>query len=153
MIRSFEKTHGRDQLSPLAQLNMRVPIFAVSATLNESQRQTYIDAGFDGWILKPVDFKRLTTLFQGVVDDGVRESCVYRPGEWERGGWFESGTRGAQQAMTKPSPTAPVSARGSYKSMPHRGDDPFDDRTSREQARLASLKKDAVSDSSKPSKE
>jgi CheY-like chemotaxis protein len=72
MIRSFEKTHPGNNLSLRASNNGRVPIFAVSASLVERERQTYINAGFDGWILKPIDFKRLNILLLGIVDDDTR---------------------------------------------------------------------------------
>ncbi|KAK3181993.1 hypothetical protein K4F52_006732 [Lecanicillium sp. MT-2017a] len=88
MIRSMEKSSEHSGLSELAERNGRVPIFAVSASLVEEQRETYIEAGFDGWILKPIDFKRLGTLMDGICDDSMRESCLYEPGQWERGGWF-----------------------------------------------------------------
>jgi CheY-like chemotaxis protein len=58
MIRSFEKSHPSHLLSKRAARNGRVPIIAVSASLLEKERQTYIDAGFDGWILKPISFDR-----------------------------------------------------------------------------------------------
>lgn len=88
MIRSFEMSHPRDILAPRATLNGRVPIFAVSASLVEKELRTYIDVGFDGWVLKPIDFKRLGTLLEGIVNDETRQACLYQPGEWERGGWF-----------------------------------------------------------------
>lgn len=47
MIRSFEKTHAKNILSKHAISNERIPIFAVSASLSEARRQTYIDTGFD----------------------------------------------------------------------------------------------------------
>lgn len=157
MIRSHEKSHSTNELSPRAQLNSRIPIFAVSATLIESQRQSYIDTGFDGWILKPVDFKRLSTLFQGIVDQAVREECVYRPGEWEKGGWFESHRQGPVQALTTPEPNAAVSSMPALTSsageIEHATQGSFDDRISREQKRLDSLQSDAVTDPSVPSTE
>lgn len=103
MIRSYEKTHKQSNLSPRARINGRVPIFAVSASLVERERQTYVDAGFDGWILKPVDFRRLNELLCGIVDDKLRISCLYAPGQWERGGWFESRQPDVFQANTAPS--------------------------------------------------
>ena len=90
MIRAFEKTAPRNNLSRRAVINGRVPIFAVSASLVERERQTYLDAGFDGWVVKPVDFKRLNIFLAGIVEDDARNSCVYEPGEWERGGWFQA---------------------------------------------------------------
>lgn len=90
MIRSFEQTHEHPGHSKLASINGRIPIFAVSASLVENEKQTYIDAGFDGWILKPIDFKRLNTLLTGIHSEETRLSCLYAPGGWEHGGWFQS---------------------------------------------------------------
>lgn len=69
----------------------RVPIFAVSASLEESKKSIYTTAGFDGWILKPVDFKRVSVLMMGAHQEETRKESVYVPGNWERGGWFSSG--------------------------------------------------------------
>ncbi|KAK3956756.1 hypothetical protein QBC32DRAFT_202007 [Pseudoneurospora amorphoporcata] len=91
MIRAFEKStrHGNgQQLSAIASDHGRVPIFAVSASLVEHEKDTYVEAGFDGWILKPIDFKRLETLLEGITDDKVRNDALYVSGQWERGGWF-----------------------------------------------------------------
>ncbi|KAL2069890.1 hypothetical protein VTL71DRAFT_14569 [Oculimacula yallundae] len=88
LIRSYEKSHPESKFSTRASKNGRVPVFAVSASLVERERQTYINAGFDGWILKPINFNRLNTLLSGIVDDSVRNSCLYKPGGWEQGGWF-----------------------------------------------------------------
>lgn len=109
MIRTHEKLHDhKDLLSLRASLNGRVPIFAVSASLLERERQTYIDAGFDGWILKPVDFKRLNTLLLGIVDSATRASCIYRRGEWEQGGWFHRRDSSPPKAVTAPQGESPV---------------------------------------------
>src|ERR1700749_860322 len=89
MIPEIEKSKSENCLSTLAALNGRVPVFAVSASLLERERQTYIDAGFDAWILKPVSFQRLNELLAGIVDRKVREDALYKRGEWEKGGWFE----------------------------------------------------------------
>lgn len=67
----------------------RVPIFAVSASLMERDRQSYIDCGFDGWIMKPIDFQRVNHLLRGVRAGEARNESVYQPGMWEKGGWFE----------------------------------------------------------------
>ncbi|TBU22864.1 hypothetical protein BD311DRAFT_675110 [Dichomitus squalens] len=70
-------------------LNGRIPIFAVSASLSETQRDELYKLGIDGWILKPIDFKRLRTILRGVVDSLQREKDVYHPGaNWEVGGWL-----------------------------------------------------------------
>lgn len=97
MIRAFEKSPETTGLSAFAALNGRIPIFAVSASLVEREKPTYIAAGFDGWILKPIDFRRLNTLLQGIVEEDTRKSCLYETGQWERGGWF-----GAKPACEKP---------------------------------------------------
>ncbi|KAI9893987.1 MAG: Light-sensor Protein kinase [Vezdaea aestivalis] len=88
MIRACEESATPQEQSARASLNSRVPIFAVSASLLERDLDVYVKAGFDGWILKPVDFKRLNELLNGIVDDTLRESCLYKPGEWNKGGWF-----------------------------------------------------------------
>lgn len=95
MVRSFEKTHTGACLSDRAKCNHRIPIFAVSASLVEKERDKYIELGFDGWILKPVDFKRVDQLLKGIVEQETRNSCLYEAGKWEQGGWF---TRLDQQA-------------------------------------------------------
>ncbi|OTB02195.1 hypothetical protein M426DRAFT_74777 [Hypoxylon sp. CI-4A] len=88
MIRALEKSEKCPELSHLAAGYSRIPIFAVSASLLEKERSTYVDAGFDGWILKPIDFKRLNVLLDGITNNEVRADCLYVPGNWERGGWF-----------------------------------------------------------------
>jgi len=108
MIRSYEKTRSSDILSPRASANGRVPILAVSASLVERDRQAYIDAGFDGWILKPIDFNRVNTLLTGIVDEETRKSCHYEPGQWERGGFFERRQRNVFKSDTRPSNKTPV---------------------------------------------
>ena len=70
-------------------LNGRLPIFAVSASLFEEQREDMYNLGMDGWILKPIDFKRLRLILRGVTDVSQREKDVYKPGRnWELGGWL-----------------------------------------------------------------
>ena len=112
LIRSFEKTHP-GQLSRCASLNGRIPIIAVSASLIEKDRQMYIDGGFDGWILKPVDFQRLSVLLHAIVEEETRSRCLYRPGEWERGGWFRKRSTDIFGSSTVPSSTNPVSRSSS----------------------------------------
>jgi len=108
MIRSYEKTHS-NIYSPRAALCGRVPIIAVSASLVEKDRQQYIDAGFDAWILKPISFDRLNTLIAAIVDSKIRQDCLYQSGQWERGGWFHTGQKSSEEASTKPSGEAPMS--------------------------------------------
>ncbi|CAD6567826.1 MAG: Light-sensor Protein kinase [Alectoria sarmentosa] len=147
MIRSFEKSFPDEFLSRRAALNGRVPIFAVSASLIEKNRQVYIDAGFDGWILKPIDFKRLTVIITGIVEEKTRKSCLYEPGKWERGGWFAKQQPDVFTSYTKPSSTAPVSSSKSRESYPAPGKE---DSTDRERERLNQLDNDAVHADSLP---
>ena len=147
MIRSFEKSNPRGSLSKRAALNGRVPIFAVSASLVEKNCQLYIDGGFDGWILKPIDFKRLSILLSGIVEVKTRESCIYEPGQWERGGWFSKRQPDVFSAQTEPSSTAPVSTWTAPKSYPAH---PKDDGTDQERDRLDHLGDDAVRANSAP---
>ncbi|KAK8034681.1 Cyanobacterial phytochrome B [Apiospora rasikravindrae] len=107
MIRAFEKSEKCQTLSALASYQGRVPIFAVSASLVEKEGPTYINAGFDGWILKPIDIKRLHTLLYGIRDDETRRSCLYVPGEWERGGWFQSRSNAGPDTSSDDSNTPP----------------------------------------------
>lgn len=107
MIRSFEKTH-KDIYSSRAALNGRVPIIAVSASLIEKNRQDYMKAGFDAWILKPISFPRLNELMAAGVDPMIRESCLYQPGQWEKGGWFHLDPMHSDEVPTVPSGEPPI---------------------------------------------
>ncbi|KAI9818847.1 MAG: Light-sensor Protein kinase [Pycnora praestabilis] len=139
MIRSYEKSHQNIILSSRASLNGRVPVFAVSASLVERERDMYIDGGFDGWILKPIDFKRLNYLLAGIVEEDSRNKALYRLGEWEKGGWFKKRQPDVFAAQTAPSGKTLVT------KPPHNplgrtfdgsSQDPFDDPISEEQDRL-----------------
>ena len=147
MIRSFEKSHPYKSLSKRAELNGRIPIFAVSASLVERDRQKYIDAGFDGWILKPIDFNRVKVLLSGIVDEKTRESCLYQPGEWEQGGWFSKRQPDVFFSSTAPSSQGPVTTSDAPESYPAH---PKEDATDRERERLNSLENDAVHATSFP---
>ncbi|OAL52466.1 hypothetical protein IQ07DRAFT_372791 [Pyrenochaeta sp. DS3sAY3a] len=100
MIRSFEKTHS-GIYSPRAALCGRVPIIAVSASLIERNVNDYTHAGFDAWILKPISFDRLNKLLAAIIDDKVRQECLYQPGQWEKGGWFHLGQKKSEDVSTK----------------------------------------------------
>ena len=119
MIRSYEKSHPSHLLSQRASLNDRVPIIAVSASLIEKERQTYIDAGFAGWILKPISFHRLSEIMKGIVDRDVRRANLYRQGVWEYGGWFDDVQKDVFTADTTPSGEPPMQAPGA--SAPREG--------------------------------
>lgn len=141
MIRSYEKTHT-NIYSPRAALCGRVPIIAVSASLIERDRQQYIDAGFDAWILKPIPFDRLNKLMGAIVDAQSREECLYQPGQWERGGWFHTGEKTSEEANTKPSGQVPVSdpseetQKAAQEEGPTAGQEESNDRRDEEHARL-----------------
>jgi CheY-like chemotaxis protein len=87
MIRSLEKknalviSHTTDEYG-------RVPIFVVSATLREEQRESFADVGFDGWLLKPIDFKRLALILSCALNVDSRKKCLYEEGSFQQGGWF-----------------------------------------------------------------
>ncbi|KAF9534531.1 hypothetical protein CPB83DRAFT_844387 [Crepidotus variabilis] len=88
-IRKVEKKQPKAVLRLSHALNGRIPIVAFSASLRELQRDEMIDYGLDGWILKPIDFKRLKILFKGITDPIQREKDIYTPGcNWEAGGWL-----------------------------------------------------------------
>ena len=73
----------------------------MSASLVEQQREELEQIGIDGWILKPIDFRRLYTILRGVTDRVQRERDEYRVGgSWEIGGWL------------RPSPPPPISVPG-----------------------------------------
>jgi len=93
------------------QVNGRIPIFAVSASLAESQREELLDYGIDGWILKPIDFHRLHTVLKGVIDPVQRRHDVYRPGcDWEVGGWLREWNNLDGAARSPSQPSVPVAA-------------------------------------------
>jgi CheY-like chemotaxis protein len=75
-------------ISEQGQTKTRIPIIAVSASLKEHSRQEYISAGFNGWILKPIDFKRLENILAAVKDEALKDDMVYGEGNWDKGGWF-----------------------------------------------------------------
>jgi CheY-like chemotaxis protein len=79
MIREMEK-----QLSG----KRRVPIFAVSATLKKEEEGEYVANGFDGWLLKPVDFKRLNLILEGAFLESAKKEGRYKPEDFNSGGWF-----------------------------------------------------------------
>ncbi|CAG7920650.1 unnamed protein product [Penicillium olsonii] len=90
MIREAESNNSsssdKNQDSPPS----RVAIFAVSASISEENEKDYIDAGFDGWVMKPIDFSRLNTLLAGTHDAEARAGAP-KAKEWENGGWFDHG--------------------------------------------------------------
>lgn len=89
-IRELERTSPSPLVRPAHRLNGRIPIFAVSASLAEKQHNELVQVGMDGWILKPIDFRRLRAILKGVTDADQRTRDVYRAGYcWEEGGWLK----------------------------------------------------------------
>ncbi|CAG8005209.1 unnamed protein product [Penicillium olsonii] len=87
MIRDIESK--TPQAAPDEASQTSVPIFAVSASLLEENRELYIETGFDGYVMKPIPFARLNFFFRGLKDLGARAEATYTPDrEWEHGGWF-----------------------------------------------------------------
>lgn len=89
LIRAFEEEHA-PKISERAVSYGRVPIIAVSASLTENALDDYLNIGFDGWILKPIDFQRLEAILAAIQDRHVRELLLYGREKWDRGGWFKS---------------------------------------------------------------
>ncbi|OCF33164.1 hypothetical protein I316_05209 [Kwoniella heveanensis BCC8398] len=86
-IRKLEaKLEPRKDINPL-RIDSRIPIFAVSASLYESDRGN-LAQDFDGWLLKPLDFARVRILFAGLEDPAKRSAEVYQQGHWEKGGYL-----------------------------------------------------------------
>ena len=52
-------------------------------------QQDYLDISFDGWMLKPIDFKRLYVMLSASQNERVREGLLYDEAIWEKGGWFQ----------------------------------------------------------------
>ena len=131
MIRSHEKAIGAAALRG-AKWSGRIPVFAVSASLKEAERSKYVDAGFDAWILKPIDFHRLNFLLQGITEQESRNECLYEPGKWERGGWFQATQQEPAEADTRPDQGKQVAGNREMKSLRKEENDPIGD----EQRRL-----------------
>ncbi|KAJ5982993.1 CheY-like superfamily [Penicillium waksmanii] len=88
MIREAEASNSQSSITEISNQSNRVPIFAVSASLVEKDEKAYIDTGFDGWVMKPIDFARLNIILAGITDPKAREN-VAEAREWEKGGWFD----------------------------------------------------------------
>jgi CheY-like chemotaxis protein len=88
-IRKYEETLEATNASPSPnkRINGRIPIVAVSASLDQAQR-SQLAVDFDGWMLKPIDFKRMLHILTGLGDSKRRAEDGFIPGQWERGGWL-----------------------------------------------------------------
>ncbi|KAF1998806.1 hypothetical protein P154DRAFT_621496 [Amniculicola lignicola CBS 123094] len=87
MIREFERENPQ-LLSKSAQLHGRTPIFAVSASLKPSHLPKILASGFDGWIIKPVNFKTLGVYLLGAFSVEARKTAAYDPNHFLAGGWL-----------------------------------------------------------------
>lgn len=95
ILNGFEATEriramkGKSNERQSWKINGHIPIFAVSASLNESQYDFMRQLGIDGWILKPIDFPRMSKLLLEITDLAQRQSDLYSPDyDWEEGGWI-----------------------------------------------------------------
>jgi CheY-like chemotaxis protein len=88
LIRDFEKK-STPAVSPQAISYGRIPIIAVSASLTENALEDYLDTGFDGWILKPIDFQRLEAILAAIQNRQIRELLLHGKETWDKGGWFK----------------------------------------------------------------
>ncbi|KAK3395205.1 phytochrome-like protein [Podospora didyma] len=86
MIREYEKQYPMP--SRAVQSCGRMPIFAISGMLKRGDEQKFIDGGFDGWMPKPVDMRRLATYLAGALDVNARNQGDYDGDKFEQGGWF-----------------------------------------------------------------
>lgn len=71
-----------------SQLGRRVPIFAVSASLDQHSQDSLQAAGFDGWLSKPINFKRLGKVLEGLSSYEARRQTTCQTGDFVAGGWF-----------------------------------------------------------------
>lgn len=75
--------------SSASRISQHIPIFAVSANLNQYSQETLEAAGFDGWVPKPIDFKMLDLFLKGSHNQSCREEGKVKPANSRAGGWFE----------------------------------------------------------------
>jgi hypothetical protein len=66
----------------------RLPIFAVSSSLDQHTKEELLEAGFDGWLSKPIDFQRLDIILKGAKCKRSREEGQNRTEDFKAGGWF-----------------------------------------------------------------
>jgi hypothetical protein len=67
-------SHESSSLADQPHIPKHVPIFAVSAGLDQHTEESLRSVGFDGWLSKPIDFKKLSITLQGITsqDTGVK---------------------------------------------------------------------------------
>jgi CheY-like chemotaxis protein len=87
MIRQHESSSDTVSSSVTASVG-RMPIFAVSASLRAEDMENFVEIGFDGWLLKPIDFRRLNLLLAGASSSEKRQEGLYERSRFRLGGWF-----------------------------------------------------------------
>jgi len=105
------------------ELNGRIPLFAVSASLAESQRDEMIKFGMDGWIMKPIDYERMSTILNGIIDTEQRKADLYEVGcKWAAGGWLVGApTPGSDTSDDKAPSTSRLPSSSSNPSVSTQG--------------------------------
>jgi CheY-like chemotaxis protein len=83
-----EESKPSTMLSLVAEVRGRTPIFAVSASLKADDLGKFLEMGFDGWLLKPIDFRRLNLLLAGAFSADARKEGLYDRSRFNLGGWF-----------------------------------------------------------------
>ncbi|KIM30117.1 hypothetical protein M408DRAFT_15706 [Serendipita vermifera MAFF 305830] len=130
-IRKIERTAPLDGLPRRSTaLTGRIPIFAVSASLTKDQRPYMINIGMDGWILKPIDFKRMTLMLSGIhslaarYEQEMKNNDVLYPKIVEITKIVSDGGPPAfsstvERFKTQPAPDAPGPGQTRYDDMLH----------------------------------
>ena len=85
-IRQSE-VRAQNSLQP-SNVHPPVPIIAISASLEESRKDEYSRKGVDGWMLKPVNFRRLDIMLRGIHDMNLRDVLLSSEVTWGQGGWL-----------------------------------------------------------------
>lgn len=130
-IRAIEKAGTKQGQLPRRSIALvgRIPIFAVSASLTEDQRDYMIRLGMDGWILKPIEFKRMAVLLGGITNLKLREENAYYVScNWEHGGWLEAPKNrgiGTEELSPEPDPSASSGDAGATTSTDNQRQDGF----------------------------
>jgi CheY-like chemotaxis protein len=73
---------------PSSDSQLPIPIIAISASLEEPCKDEYSRKGVDGWMLKPVNFRRLDMMVRGIHDTGLRDIFLSSEVTWGQGGWL-----------------------------------------------------------------
>ena len=90
MIRELKKQHG--PLLPRAAIACgRVPILAVSASLSNDRGGFFMEIGFDGRLLKLINFRRLGVMLSGALHAEARNLGMYKETEFVQGSWMFRG--------------------------------------------------------------